>query len=249
MKHSLLILGLASLAILSGCGDSKSTYKPVEAKTIEPASVAAGQEGTLFPMTVGNTWRYDVSMAQLMPNGQTSSQKADFVLEVKKADPTADGSGVRSEIDVSRGEVLQDHQTWRLDKTGIYQEEIGLETKKKFENQPAMVFPIEIGKPFEWSGTAPGPDGKSRPMKTTVECKGIEEVDSMIGTVSAYRVETIQRFKSDPDKKTGKTADIEALSVVYWAPKIGLVRQRQEVKMGTITLQTQLMVLKQYTVK
>lgn len=238
MRYLACLVVLAALA--GGCGNKKTTYTPTEPKPIEPANVPAGQEAILFPMAVGNSWRYDVSMTQLTAAGAVP-QKADYVLEVKEV--TDIEGGKRAKLEVKRGDVLQDRQTWRIDKTGIYQEELGLEQPRKSDGQPAFVFPIEIGKPYEWSGTAPAPGGTIRPLQATVETKGVEEVDALIGTVSAYRVETTQRFKDD------KGNDIVALSVVYWAPNIGIVRQRQEVKSGTTILQQQLMILKQYTIK
>lgn len=241
MKLSSLTLVILAGALAGACGKSTpSVYKPVPAKTITPAKVEAGKEAILFPMTVGNTWRYAVTMSQLTAQG-TVPMRAEFVLEVKKVDPIE--GGVRAMVDVFRGEVLQDQQTWRVDATGIYQEEIGLEKKNKGSGHPAVPFPIELGKNIEWKGKAPSPTGEVRDMEVTVLSKGVEEVDSLIGTVSAYRIETSQKFKD------AKGNELVATSVAYWAPKIGLIRQKQDVKAGTTIVQSQMMILKQYTVK
>lgn len=236
---SVIALPLALGAI--GCGKSNSTeYKPVAPKEPEVVSVKAGEERTLFPLTVGNRWSYDAVSIVLTQAG-TVRTPATLILEVTNV--TTEGDVTKATVDVFKGEVLQDRQLWVINNSGMYQEQTGLEKPLRPDPmQLALPFPIEVDKVVTWTGKAPGPENKVVDVQQEVVNKGVEDVDTIVGMMSAYRVETTQRLKV-------RNEDVTVTNVSWWAPKIGLVRYKQEAKAAGRMLQSQTLVLQQHTVK
>jgi len=234
-----------ALLILAGCG-SNNSYKPVPPKSVV-ASVKPGDEATLFPLAVGNKWQYSVTTTTSTPQG-SGSAPADITMEVKSIDKRADGS-VAATIDLSKGEVLQDSQVWVVSPKGIFQETVGLapDTRKFEPPQPVAYFPIEVDKEMTWEGK--GPTGISEkgknvilPIKQTMVSKGVEsDVDTFMGTMSAYRFESTQTYSNGKVTVTDK-------SYTWWAPKIGMVRYMKELTTDKNVAQKQVISLRQYTV-
>lgn len=238
LKPTALLLACIALA---GCSSSKQGYTPAPPKAVTPATVAAGSEATLFPCVEGNTWRYDMDMQQLTQVGAVP-QKAEYTMECKKVETLPEG-GTRATLELLKGDVLQDRQIWKIDSTGIYQEQAGLETPQKSEPpMPSVIFPLEVDKVVPWAGKNPSAKGPI-PMTAEIVNRGPDTVDTVVGTFSAYRIETTQKYKNE------KGDEVVTRSVTWYAPKIGIVKHRQEVKVGTTLFQTQALVLKQYTVK
>ena len=244
MKKSWICVVGVSLALsVAGCGKSGSSeYKPVAPKEPETVTVSPGQESILFPTTVGNRWTYDSVSEAVAPNGMIRTP-ATITLEVKANTP-ADANGIaRATVEVSKGEVLQDRQIWAFKSDGVFQEQIGLDKPQKPDPmQLTIPFPLEKDKPVAWKGKAMGATGTVVDIDQEVINKGPEDVDTIVGMLNAYRVETTQRFKV-------KENDVTVTNIAWWAPKIGLVRYKQEVKVGARKLQMQTLMLKQYTVK
>lgn len=249
MKIRFITLAAVTL-LLAGCGDSKGSYKPVPTKDVPPATVASGEELSLFPLAVGNKWVFDLKSTQLTQAGALP-QAAEFTLSVAKVDDLGGGSK-RATIDVFKGEVQTDRQIWRIDKNGIFQEQTGLtEALRPEPAQIAIAFPIEKDKVTKWSGKAPTGQTKGTMQQMTQEIvtKQPEDVDTILGPISAYRVENTQTYID----KQGNQWITKA--VAWWAPKIGLVRNKQDVRVipkatgKPVNVQTQQMVLKQHTVK
>jgi len=244
MKKSWIsLVGVTAAFALVGCGKSGSSeYKPVPPKKPEVATVAPGQETTLFPTAVGNRWSFDAKTEALTPNG-TISNASTITLEVKEATP-ADAQGVsRATIEVFKGEVLQDRQIWAFKSDGIYQEQLGLDKPMRPDPMQLTVpFPIEVDKAVPWKGKALSATGTEADIDQEIVNKGPEDVDTIVGMLSAYRVETTQKFKV-------KTSDVQVTNISWWAPKIGLVRYKQETKVDGRKVQGQTLLLKQYTVK
>lgn len=240
---------LAGLGILTlGCGNSSSTYKPVPTKEVPPATVATGEELSLFPLAVGNKWVYDLKATQLTQAGALP-QAAEFTLEVKSVEDVS-GGAKRATVEVFKGEVLQDRQIWRVDNTGIYQESMGLETPRRAEPaQVAVPFPLEKGKVVNWAGKAPTGVGTTmRDMTQEITVQEPEVVDTIQGPISAYRIDNRQVYKDE------KGRDVITKTVAWWAPKIGLVRHKQDIQVvptegKPVNVQTQSMILKQHVVK
>lgn len=242
MNYRLLILSIAATLVFAGCGDSKASYKPQTPPAIAPASVAAGQEATLFPVDLGNRWVYDMTSQTKTVSGNIP-QMAEYSLEIKKVEDSGGGKVVT--IAITKGDVLQDEQIWKVDSTGIYQMGSGAGDSPRVvmdPPQPVMKFPLD-GTEATWTGKIPVADGKKQDATMVVVCKGPEEVDSLMGTLSAYHVESTQTFTDDKNTK------IETKTVSWWAPKVGLVRHVLDTKANGIVVQHQMLVLKQKTLK
>lgn len=244
MKKSWIsLVGVTTALALVGCGKSGSSeYKPVPPKKPEAVAVAPGQEATLFPTAVGNRWSFDAKTEALTPNGAISNSST-IILEVKDVTP-ADAEGVsRATIEVFKGEVLQDRQIWVFKSDGIFQEQLGLDKPMRPDPmQMTVPFPIEVDKPVPWKGKAMSATGAVADIDQEIVHKGPEDVDTIVGMLNAYRVETTQKFKV-------KAADVIVTNISWWAPKIGLVRYKQETKVDGKKVQSQTLLLKQYTVK
>lgn len=244
MKKSwFCLVGVTAAFALVGCGKSGSSeYKPVPPKKPEAVAVAPGQEAVLFPSTVGNRWSFDAKTEALTANGMIGNNST-ITLEVKEFTP-ADAEGVsRATIEVFKGEVLQDRQIWVIKSDGIFQEQLGLDKPVRPDPmQMTVPFPVEIDKVVPWKGKAMSSTGTVADIDQEIVHKGPEDVDTIVGMLNAYRVETTQKFKV-------KDADVNVTNIGWWAPKIGLVRYKQETKVNGRKIQTQTMLLKQYTVK
>jgi hypothetical protein len=244
MKKSWIsLVGVTAAFALVGCGKSGSSeYKPVPPKKPEAVAVAPGQEATLFPVAVGNRWSFDTKSEVRTPNGNVTNS-ATITLEVKEATPP-DANGVsRATIEVFKGEVLQDRQIWVFKSDGIFQEQLGLDKPVRPDPMQLTVpFPIEIDKAVPWTGKAMSATGSEAQIEQEIVNKGPEDVDTIVGMLNAYRVETTQKFMA-------KTAEVRVTNISWWAPKIGLVRYKQETKVDGRPFQSQTMLLKQYTVK
>lgn len=243
MKKPWISIGVLALAfVVVGCGKSGSSeYKPVTPKGPEPANVKPGEEATLFPLVVGNKWVYDSTTETLSPSGVINTP-ASITLEVKDIKPI-DGGATRATIEVFKGTVLQDRQIWVSKRDGLFQEQIGLDKPQR--PQPAQLtlpFPLEIDKVVTWKGKTLSALGANVDVNQEVVNKGAEDVDTIVGMLSAYRVETTQKFRVQNN-------DVVVTNVSWWAPKIGLVRYRQDVKADGRNVQAQTLMLKQYTVK
>ncbi len=242
-----------ALLILAGCGSSSSGYKPVPEKPKAVATVKAGEEATLFPITVGNKWQYTVTTKLQNPRGQVTSNSTDISMEVKSSE------GGVAMLDISKGDVVQDSQKWSVTPQGIFQNTIGIapDVRTYEPAQPVVSFPLEVDKEVVWEGK--GPTGVSDkgvnlllPIHQVLVCRGVEDVDTYMGDMSAYRIETTQTYSFK--NKDGQMINVTDKSYSWWAPKIGMVRYKKEL---TTTLgsgdpgvsQTQLIMLRQFTVK
>lgn len=241
-KSTISLAALALALVAAGCGKSSTgEYKPVPPKEPETANVKAGEESSLFPSAVGNRWAYDAVVVSAGPSGAIRTPST-ITLEIKEVNPGAEGI-VKSTVEISKGEVLQDRQIWVVNREGIFLEQTGIDTISRPDPMQLTVpFPIELDKIVEWKGKAQGATGKVAEITQEVVHGGPEDVDTIVGMLSAYRVETTQRFKVDK-------ADVLVTNTSWWAPKIGLVRYKQEVKGNGRVVQSQTMMLKQYTVK
>lgn len=236
MKRSVCIVG-AALAVLVGCGQS-GEYQPTPVKSVQPAVVARGEERTLFPLQVGNQWVYTVEDQQRRGD-QAASRTAEAVFRVSKAEPMGDGT--KAVIEVSFDGRVQETQSWLVDSTGIYQLTAGRSALVYEPKQPALLFPVDTGRTFQWKGKGLMPDGTSGTGTLDNRILGPQEVDTEMGRMSAFCVETTGTFRSQ--RGQGRMR-----SMVWWAPKVGLVRWRMELSVGELGA-VQTLRLKSYTLK
>lgn len=234
-KFVLLAMSVALVSALTGCGSKSGDKAYVPKPTKEPAkfALAAGQEKTIFPMIVGNQWVYDVELATQDARGQQGSGKTELtftVTEVKEVNGGTEGTLDVTQVDPATNKPkVVDRQIWRIDSTGLYQVQIGLEDPakklkiKKFDPpQTVVTFPATPGQTFKWAGSAPIGD-KIGPAKLEGLLKGTINVDTEIGRLNALEVEQVQNWSTNGE-------DAKMTTNSYWVAGIGLVRMYQEVE-------------------
>lgn len=225
--------GLALLTLV-GCG-SKSGYVPKPAAAIPEATVAAGKETDLWPMTLGNQWVYEAETSAQTAQG-SGSQKSDVTFKVSKSDSS---NGVTNAVlDIINEGKIVDQTSWRVDSTGIYQTASNKLQGIYDPPQPMVKFPVKAGDEFTHKGTGPVPMGGIGNQSTTNKVLGSQVIDTAAGRMSALAVESTTTFTKD-----GKTAITR--TTVWLAPGKGLVRYRQETRAGQ-NVATQLFRLKDF---
>lgn len=210
-----------------GCnGNSGSgAYVPKAPKEIPPASLAAGEESKIFPIQIGNRWRYNMErMAQLGTN--RIPQNDDFFLEVKNVQDIPEGK--RITLEQIKNDVTVDRQTWEIRKDGIYEVSLGLDNPTtNTPPVPQIPFPIEKDKKFSYTGQALTPFGKVGKVTIEGTIIGPEEVDTNMGRLSAIRVDSKKTFEVDAKRKgTEETS-------TWYAPNVGIVRMVQTTMAST----------------
>jgi hypothetical protein len=219
-KHLWIFVGVVALA---GCSGGDSAYKPKEAPKVEPVAIATGEEAKLFPLVVGNKWRYEVERVLIASNGQRQQTKEDVTMEVKEV--TDIEGGKRAILELSNKGVATDRQTWDVKADGIYQVQIGLDKPMMFDPPKKVVsFPITPDQEWTYTGKGPTPFGAVGDITSTSLTKAAEEVDTNMDRVSAYRVEDKNKYKVVmPEGLREGEEETQA----FWSPNIGLVRYRQ----------------------
>ncbi|HMS53902.1 MAG TPA: hypothetical protein PKA27_00750 [Fimbriimonadaceae bacterium] len=227
---NITIVGLAAIVAV-GCGSkSKGTYQATAAKKVEPAKVTPGNEAELFPTKEGSQWVYETE--QVTSQG---TQVGEVIFKAVKVIPTGDGNKVQFEME-NGGKVI-DRQTWLINSKGIFQLTSGPQQIPFDPPQPVLLFPAEQGRTFSWQGkgvTSGGQIGTST-IKSTI--MGPQEIDTGTGAMSGIAVQ--QTSEGKVGNQAFKTA-----SMVWFVPKVGLARYKQQVAAGTITLR-----LKNFTSK
>lgn len=227
---NITVVALAGIVAL-GCGSkSKGTYQPVATKKVEPAKIAPGNEAELFPAKEGSQWVYETE--QVTAQG---TQVGEVIFRAVKVIPTADGNKVQFEME--NGGKIIDRQTWLINGKGIFQLTSGPQQVAFEPPQPVLLFPADAGRTFSWQGkgvTSGGQIGTSTIKSTII---GPQEIDTGTGTMSGIAVQ--QTSEGKVNNQAFKTA-----SMVWFVPKVGLARYKQQVAAGTILLR-----LKNYTSK
>jgi hypothetical protein len=241
MKSGKLYLAAFAVVIV-GCGSSDHAYTPTPVKEPALTSVAPGEEATLFPAAVGNQWTYSVS-SQAVIQGQQQGNAQKITMEVTAVEPVADGQDIK--VDMREDDIVKSHQVWRVTKQGVYQVSVAGDDGKATNFEPPQLllpFPLELNKEIPWEGKAPAPGLGICDFKSKVVDEGPQITDTLAGEMSAYRVVTT----SEVTGQKGVKGEME--SILWFAPKVGLVRFQQSLKApGGATAQT--MQLIQYTVK
>lgn len=236
MKLPISVVIVASVAIgCKGGGSSGgSAYVPTPPPKIEPASVKAGEEATLFPITVGNAWTYSATTSVRTKQGSRQGTK-DATFKVTKVEDVAGGK--RATLELLMDGKAVDKQVWLVNAKGVYQVSVGIAKPRLFSTPiPAITFPIETGSKFSWQGG----DGKAK-MAYNNEVTGAEEVDTEMKRMSAIAVD------SKGTSVTGVTTE-KTDRTIWFAPGIGIVRIRESTS-SPVGASELLLSLKSTTVK
>ena len=205
---------LAAVAVAVGCGKGGGSYEPKPVKEPAAATVPKGDERNLMPLAVGNQWTYEVQ-GRALSNGQVVELAGELTWKVVKVETA--GGETRAIIDVYSKDKRTDRQGWIVNSKGIYQTYIGLDKVIQFTPPlPSILFPIEKGTKFKWSGSGPRPGTTPGPIKQVSTVLGNQQVDVLEGpALSAIGIET----KGDYGKAIGKSQ-----ATVFFAPNVGIVR-------------------------
>lgn len=249
MKSTLITLMLAGMAALTlfGCGRGESGYTPQPAAAVEEASVAPGSEAKLFPLTVGNRWTFEQTVAAQAATGQAAAEDREVTFQVKSVTPVDGGTAAEVEI-IDENGVIVDVTNWRVTSEGIYQTAAGTgDNRGSFDPpQPIVRFPIEQGNSFEYSGRGPRPAGGAGNFTSRGTVLGPQPVDTAMGPISAIAVEIRSTFMVPDDN--GQMVEVQSESTTWWAPDVGLVRITQVI-VGPGGRQLSLFRLKDYTLQ
>jgi hypothetical protein len=224
-----------ALLTIAGCGGgSGDSYVPAKKPPIPPASVTAGQEASLFPFKVGNSWTYKAATTIQIQNRQTS-REAEVTFKVAKVEDVAGGKRATLDL-ISNGKTV-DRQVWISTSKGIFQVSIGTTKQRVFSSPiPAIQFPVAPDKKFSWKGS----DGKAS-MTYNFTIIGPQEVDTEEKRMSGIAVEA--KGTSTAGKVTEKTE-----RTMWFAPGVGIVRIREST-LSNVGLSEMLLSLKSHTVK
>lgn len=221
-----LCIAVTAAVVAAGCGPKEGSYQPKPVKITGTATVAAGQEGNLFPMAVGNQWVYDIQ-GQTIQQGRQVSFGGEVTWKVVKVD-SLPGGGKKATVDVITGGKRTDRQEWTLNSKGLFQTSIGLNPATKFDPPiPAIVFPVEKDRTFSWKGNGVRPNMKPGPTSTKSTIVGPKEIDVVSGPpMQAIEVKT----ETDFGKSIGS-----ATSTAFFTPNVGIVRYVHVVNSKTPT--------------
>lgn len=221
--------------LLAGCQRGESGYRPQPVKEPPPATVAAGEEKTLMPLTVGNQWTYE-----LQSSGGAGTERDDLTFRVSKVTPQ--GNAVRATIDVIARNSTQEQQVWLVNDKGIFIVGAGKPIVNFSQPQPMLVFPPSAGATFNWSGTGPRPAPQPGPSRLEGKVLGPQEIDTLRGTKSAIAAESTIRWTVN-----GKEGRM--ISSTWWVPEVGLARFTRSLTTAEGASAIQAMRLKDYSLK
>lgn len=243
MRNRIFVSSTAMAAglLLAGCGSGGSGYKPTPSKPVDVAAVKPSDETSLMPLSVGNQWTY-TGQTGIRVQGKSQTQDFELTFKVVKVTPSANGKIADIEIVSNLPNAKTDRQRWEVNSKGIYQLAIGNPLVAFDPPQPVILFPADAERKFSWKGKGITPAGKQG--STTAESRILapQIVDSASESVSAIPVET----KGTLDVNNTKG---QYLAMAWWAPKIGLVRYRQEVVIANQNVLVQILKLKAKTVQ
>lgn len=219
-----LTLALATTLALFGCRRKpEDPYVPKPVASIPVASVTPGNEAVLFPLDKGDQWTYSVSITRMVKGQQQRPIQTEWTTKVVSSEKTAEGTKATTEV--YKDTELQDRQTWLSTSKGIYQLAGGKNLATFSPRMPLIVYPVKDSATFNWSGKGPNGLGTTDPFKSTNQILGPQEIDTDMGRMSAYPVES--RSTMSTGKVKGETA-----STVWLSPGVGIVRLRQEALSG-----------------
>lgn len=211
----------ATTLVLWGCkgGEGDLTNIP-KANAIPLATIQPGKDAEVIPFKVGNEWTYGLSAraASNVKDQTRSDLEAKF--KIVAIEETPQGKKVMWEM-TTNGK-LTDRQSWLVNSKGMYQLGVGFPNFKLFSTpQPIVTFPIKPGQTFYWEGSGILSDGTVGKMEISSKILEPQEVDTEMGRLSAFPIESSQTFTSAA--RTGK-----GISSIYIAPGVGIVRLKQQ---------------------
>lgn len=215
-------------AFLLGCGSGGGgNYKPRPEAKVTPATVAKGEETTLFPLRVGNKWVFEVEGETVTTQAKALTRSTvTFQVTGVVDGPSGKDATVRVTTESQTGEKRSTNQKWRVSDKGIFQLLAGINEIPFNPPQPILPFPPEKGNRVQYKGTGAVATKRAGTLSGFTEVLGPQEVDTGDGRLSAIACQLSGDW-SGPDDN-GKTVKGRFGYMVWFAPKVGPVRIRTE---------------------
>jgi len=214
MRHTALFT-IVALALTLGCSKSKG-YEPKAVDEIPVVSVATGQESSLAPLAVGNQWVYTM---------EQGANKGEITMKVEDVQQVDGGTNATIGVYPSASQsntVPSQKMDWRVDSSGIFQLTTGSDTVYD-PPQLLVPFPLEEGVEHEISGSGGRPFGGPGAYTATIKVLGPQEVDTESDRMSAIAIQSTTQWET----AEGPAASV---TITWWRPDIGFVRQKQEIR-------------------
>jgi hypothetical protein len=212
-----------------------------------------GSEADYFPFAVGNQWTFESESTRMLNGTTTRPEKQEITYRLTEVKKLPNG-GKDAYFAILEGEKVIDRQVWRVDKSGIYQVALNLKLNRFSTPQMMVPFPAKQGATFKWRGSISAENGSVQNGTNNGKVIGPEPIDTLMGSFNALAVESKGTL-------TSAKAKSEIASRVWFIPKVGIGRYRQEI-MGEATdsnpqakgrkirfLGVQIMKLKNYSLK
>lgn len=214
MTRKLLIACPIALVWAAGC--SNGGYTPQPTKDVPPATVAAGQEQTLWPLEQGNQWVFDADIT----DSAGQSQK-EFTFKVTAS--RKEGDRTIATIEITDSGKHLDSSEWAVDKGGIYQLTSNDDKINYDPPQQLAKFPVTAGETFAQTlkGPAPGTGNNIVQQSISTTCRGNERIDTDQGPMEAVAYESTTTY-------TYNGIDFSSHATLWFVPKVGLARFAQQ---------------------
>jgi hypothetical protein len=211
---------------MTGCNSGKtaaqgSGYVPQKAQNLDSAMLPPGSEADYFPFNAGSQWTFEAEASQMV-NGTTSKPSKQEITYRLAQVKTIPGGGKDAYFDILDGEKVVDKQIWRIDKKGIYQVALNLKLDRFSTPQLMVPFPATKGATFKWRGSVSSGKSGTQNATNAGTVVGPEPIDTAMGSFNALAVETKGTMSSARAKS-------EIASRIWFVPKVGIGRYRQEI--------------------
>ncbi len=231
------ILFAVACTALMACGSKKSSAPQVAVETPTP-DLAKITPAELMPVAVGNEWTYTMetsigSAAGIDTQERTLVQRISEVKDVP--------GGKRAVIEVYLEDRLADRMVWDVTEKGIFQISSGVEASAFTPPQTILMFPLNEHAQFDYKGKGPFAAGAIGDFEVKNTVLGFEEIETAAGMMNALPVRSDINFKQGGHAITGKVT-------CWFSPKVGLVRLKQFIDLGSERTESVLM-LKSHTLK
>jgi hypothetical protein len=233
---------LLALIAMAGCqkGAPAASNEPTKPPDETPAAKISSKE--LIDFQTGSQWVFTLEATGKSKEGEQSTE-GEFTMKVTDARSAENGLTANIQTTTVAGEEpkkLRD-MTWRLDDGGLFQ--VADNDNKDAFDPPMPLLPdtLEVGQKVGWKGTGPRIDDTIGPVEVAIKVIGPEEVDTLMGRMSTWCVESAAVWKVD-----GQVC--KSLTTTWWSPKVGLVRMNRELDTPQYGLSSMLR-LKSHTVK
>jgi hypothetical protein len=223
MKNITALTGLALLLI--GCGSKDAPYVPAVAPNPEPLMFKVGLDQNVWPFEKGRQWVYAVESTKIVNGQQVAMAPLEQTFRVTDIQNRDSGSKVT--VDVFQEGKRVDSTEWLVNEKGIFQLSAGLNRLAFEPMQPMVVFPLDVGKKFNWKGVGPIPFTKYGPHTFEGEVMAQQAVDTATEVVQALPVRAHIRFKFKGINAVQET-------FAYFKPGVGFVRFTEVNTLGKV---------------